>query len=86
LSFRSGANLDQVFYTYNSAGEASSFLISAVISLGDLSLDLSYQYVSSEHGAAPTATDLSKLFIYLFHILRILSAKDFIFVALSYST
>jgi hypothetical protein len=63
MSFGSGAYLDQVFYTYSSAGEASSFLISAVISLGDLSLDLSYQYVSSKHGATPTAADLSKLFI-----------------------
>jgi hypothetical protein len=39
------ASLD-MFYTYTS-GSASSFLISAVLQLGGLELDLSYQYVSS---------------------------------------
>lgn len=39
-------NLDAV-YTYNQAGDASSFLITASLILGDLELDLIYQYAST---------------------------------------
>ncbi|KAH8654008.1 hypothetical protein BGZ60DRAFT_159118 [Tricladium varicosporioides] len=37
-----------ILYTYDS-GLASSFLITGVLQLGELELDLSYQYVSSKH-------------------------------------
>lgn len=37
-----------MIYTYD-AGLASSFLITGVLELGELELDLSYQYVSSKH-------------------------------------
>lgn len=48
-------------YTYTS-GQASSFLISAIITLGELELDLSYQYISKLHSSTspvkPTAASL----------------------------
>lgn len=51
-------NALDVQYTYSS-GQSSSFLISAVLILGELELDLSYQYVSELHQPGqPTAADL----------------------------
>ncbi|KAJ9607108.1 hypothetical protein H2200_008180 [Cladophialophora chaetospira] len=48
------ASLD-VLYAY-SAGKASSFLVQAVLKLGDLELDLSYQYVKKALHIAGTKT------------------------------
>lgn len=45
----------EMYYSYDS-GKASSFLISATLELGQLELDLSYQYVSASHDpSTPTA-------------------------------
>jgi hypothetical protein len=43
-----------VFYVYT-AGKASSFLISGTLLLGELELDLNYQYISTYHKQGPTA-------------------------------
>jgi hypothetical protein len=44
-----------MLYTYNSTGGASSFLITATLSLGQLELDMYYQYISPSLGTDQSA-------------------------------